>query len=98
MAIDKFFTQGDEKSGLHLDNWGLTCRNLLWRGVWDGMGSNVLFGRCCGPDGFYDQDDRSCALELTSLTGGHGVVAGVLCSRGCWANSCCKTLFQFTMI
>lgn len=26
------------------------------------------------------------------------VAAGVLCSQGCWANSCCTTLFLFTII
>ena len=31
---------------------------------------------------------------LTSGTGAHGTAAGVLCSEGCWANSCCESLLS----
>lgn len=68
--------------------------------VW-GM-NDVLFGRCCGPCGLYDHEDRSCTLQverpiLTSVTGGTGLLLE-LCSQGSWANCCCTTLFLFTVI
>lgn len=64
-------------------------------------GSLGWYGEQCdlydhgGHEELHAQVERSV---LISVTGGHGIAAAVLCSQGCWANSCCKTLFLFTVV